>query len=230
MSLNGSIADLSTKPEWYYAQSRPEMVDFIPKGAKRILDVGCSEGKFALQLKETLGAEVWGIELSTSAAESAQRRLDRVLVGDIMEQLGQLPDQHFDCVIFNDVIEHLVDPYQVLLAIKQKLSSRGVIVTSIPNVRYFRNLFNLVVRGDWRYEDFGTLDKTHLRFFTKKSIRSMFESLGYRIIQLKGINATPSWKVAFFNLATLGAFSDTRYLQFCCIAEPLRDSNLAGQS
>jgi 2-polyprenyl-3-methyl-5-hydroxy-6-metoxy-1,4-benzoquinol methylase len=230
MSLNPSIADLSTKPEGYYIQARPEVLPFIPKDAKRILDVGCGEGGFGFTLKQRLGAEVWGIEYVPAAAEAARQRLDRVLVGDVMQRLEQLPDRHFDCITFTDVLEHLVDPYQVLLAIKQKLSSRGVIVSSIPNVRFFRNLFNLVVKGDWRYEDAGILDKTHLRFFTKKSIKSMFESLGYRVIQIKGINATPSWKVTLFNLVTLGTFSDTRYLQFCCVAEPVRDSNLAGQS
>lgn len=168
------------------------MLEFIPKTSKRILDVGCSEGKFGLQLKEMLDAEVWGVEMAQAAAEAARKRLDRVLVGDIMQQLGQLPDRYFDCIIFNDVIEHLVDPYQVLLAMKQKLSSRGVIVSSMPNVRFFRNLFNLVIRGDWRYEDSGTLDKTHLRFFTKKSIGPMFESVGYRVIALTGFALTNS--------------------------------------
>jgi 2-polyprenyl-3-methyl-5-hydroxy-6-metoxy-1,4-benzoquinol methylase len=230
MPQNESIANLATKPEDYYSQQRPEVLGFIPPSARRILDVGCGEGGFGAQVKRKLGATVWGIELMPSIADRARERLDRVIAGDILDQLEQLPDGYFDCITFNDVLEHLIDPYRVLRAVKLKLSPSGVVVASIPNIRFLRNLFNLVVRGDWRYEDAGILDKTHVRFFTKKSIKSMFESLGYRIIQLKGINATPSWKVAFFNLATLGAFSDTRYLQFCCIAEPLRDSNVAGQS
>jgi 2-polyprenyl-3-methyl-5-hydroxy-6-metoxy-1,4-benzoquinol methylase len=220
MALNASIADLSTKPEGYYTQARPEMLPFIPKDAKRILDVGCSEGKFGAELKQRLGAEVWGVEMVEATAEIARRRLERVLVGDIMQQLQHLPDRYFDCITFNDVIEHLVDPYRMLLEIKQKIAEHGVIVCSIPNVRYFRNLFSLIVRGDWHYEDSGTLDKTHLRFFTKKSIREMLESLGYRVLRLEGINPTPSWKVALFNIATLGKFSDARYLQFCCVARP----------
>jgi 2-polyprenyl-3-methyl-5-hydroxy-6-metoxy-1,4-benzoquinol methylase len=222
--VNKSIADLSTKPEDYFSQTRAEVLPFVPKGAKRILDVGCGEGRFASKLKELLRAEVWGIEYVPTAAEVARQHLDRVLVGDVAQQLEQLPNRYFDCVTFTDVLEHLVDPYQVLLAMKEKLSPDGVIVASIPNVRYFRNLFDLVVRGTWQYEDFGILDKTHLRFFTKKSIEEMLESLGYRILRIHGINATPSWKVALFNLATLGAFSDTQYLQFCCVAAPTRSS------
>jgi 2-polyprenyl-3-methyl-5-hydroxy-6-metoxy-1,4-benzoquinol methylase len=224
MSPN-AIADLSTKPDKYFSQTRSEILPFVPKDAQRILDVGCGEGRFASKLKELLGAEVWGIEYVPAAAEVARRSLDRVLVGDVMQQLEQLPDRYFDCITFTDVLEHLVDPYRVLVAMKQKLSPRGVIVASIPNVRFFRTLFNLVVRGQWRYEEAGILDKTHLRFFTKKSISEMFDSLGYSVVELKGINATPSWKVALFNFATLGLFSDTRYLQFCCVAEPAQVSN-----
>jgi 2-polyprenyl-3-methyl-5-hydroxy-6-metoxy-1,4-benzoquinol methylase len=220
MSTTTAIADLSAKPEGYYTQTRAEMLPFIPKDAKRILDVGCGEGRFGQQLKGKLNAEVWGVEMFEAAAEIARQRLDQVLVGDVMQQLKELPDDYFDCIIFNDVLEHLVDPYQVLLSMKQKLSPRGVVVASIPNIRYFRNLFELVIRGSWRYVEYGTLDNTHLRFFTKKSVKETFESLGYRVIGLKGVNATPSWKVAVFNFLTLGFFADTRYLQFCCVARP----------
>ena len=221
MTINRSLIDLSTKPAQYFSQPRPEMERFIPTTAKRILDVGCGEGILGLRLKERLCAEVWGVELVPSIAEVARQRLDRVFCGDIMHQLEHIRDHYFDCVIFNDVIEHLVDPYRMLVAIKQKLTQGGVVVCSIPNIRYFRNLFDFVVRGEWRYQEGGILDKTHLRFFTKKSICEMFESLGYRILRLEGINAKPSWKVGIFNIATFGYFSDTRYVQFGCVAEPL---------
>lgn len=226
MATNRSLVDLSTKPEQYFSQPRPEMDRFVPATAKHVLDVGCGEGTFGSRLKEKLGAEVWGVELIPSIADIAQRRLDRVLCGDIMQQLEQIPDQYFDCVIFNDVIEHLIDPYRLLVAVKQKLTRGGIVVCSIPNIRYFRNLFDIVVRGEWSYQEGGILDKTHLRFFTKKSIAEMFESLGYRICRLEGISATPSWRVKLFNLATLGYFSDTQYVQFACVAEPVSaDSN-----
>lgn len=227
MARNESLTDLSTKPEAYFSQTRVEMLRFIPPAAARILDVGCGEGVFGAKLKETRHAEVWGVELVDSVADIARGRLDHVFSGDIMQQLNNFPDHHFDCITFNDVIEHIVDPYRMLLALKAKLAVNGVVVCSIPNIRYFRNLYNLVIRGEWRYEEFGILDKTHLRFFTKKSIAEMFESLGYRVVRLEGINATPSWKVALFNVVTLGLFSDTQYLQFCCVAKPHPAANTA---
>lgn len=220
MPINESLIDLSTKPDTYFTQVRSEMLPFVPPSAKRILDVGCGEGAFGSNLKQKFRAEVWGIELIEQIAEVARPRLDHVLQGDIMQLMEKIPDDYFDCICFNDVIEHIVDPYRMLTAIKTKIASGGVVVCSIPNIRYFRNLFQLVIRGEWRYEEAGIMDKTHLRFFTRKSIAEMFASLGYRICRLEGINATPSWRVALFNVATLGFFEDTRYLQFCCVAEP----------
>src|SRR6266403_4304760 len=136
MPTNRSLVDLSTKPEQYFSQSRPEMDRFVPPTARRILDVGCGEGRFGQRLKEKLNAEVWGVELVPLAADVARDRLDRVLCGDITQQLINIRDHYFDCIIFNDVIEHLMDPYRVLIAIKQKLTREGVVVCSIPNIRY----------------------------------------------------------------------------------------------
>lgn len=223
MAINRSIIDLSTKPDSYFSQRRVELVDFIPLQTRRFLDVGCGEGSFGAALKQTRPVEVWGIEIMPESAALARQRIDHVLTGDIMGVLEKLPDSHFDCISFNDVLEHTVDPYSLLRKIKRKIAPQGVIVSSIPNVRYFRNLFNIVVRGEWRYEEAGIMDKTHLRFFTRKSIAEMFASLGYRILRFEGINPTSSWRLKLLNLLTFGFFTDTKYMQFCCVAAPLEN-------
>jgi 2-polyprenyl-3-methyl-5-hydroxy-6-metoxy-1,4-benzoquinol methylase len=215
-------AQPSEKPAVYFSQPRPEMVKFIPANAKRILDVGCAEGTFGASLKQMFGSEVWGVEPVPAVAEIASQRLDRVLCGDISAELDQCDDGYFDCIIFNDVLEHLVDPYHVLVDVKRKLSPQGVVVASIPNIRYFPVLKDYVFRGEWRYEDAGIMDKTHLRFFTRKSIIDMFPSLGYRLLRLEGINPRPSWKFTALNFVLLGRLSDSRYLQFACVAQPVR--------
>lgn len=220
MLVSRSQFDIAAQPDYYYLQTRSEMDRFVPSTAKRILDVGCAQGLFGQRLKERLGAEVWGLEIVPSAATIARQRLDHVLCGDVLEQFDRIQDNYFDCIIFNDVIEHLVDPYRVLLETRKKLARGGVVVCSIPNIRFFRYLFKFVVHGEWHYDESGVMDKTHLRFFTKKSIREMFESLGYRLVLLEGINPTPSWRVRLLSVATLGSFEDTRYQQFACVAKP----------
>jgi len=93
-------------------------------------------------------------------------------------------------------------------------------VCSIPNVRHFRNLYDLVVNGDWEYKDSGVMDRTHLRFFTKKSINSMFIKHGYNVLTLEGINETPNTAVKILSALSFGFFEDTRYLQYACVAQP----------
>ena len=215
-----NLDNLLSKPEDYFIQTRPEMLEYIPKTAHRILEVGCSSGLFAAQLKERAGAEVWGIEFDHESAERAREKIDKVFVGDIFQLSADLPEAYFDCIVLNDVLEHLVDPFAVLLRLKGKLAENGIIVCSIPNIRFFHTLKKFVLDKQWKYEDAGIMDKTHLRFFTKKSIIDMFNTLGYTILKLEGINGIDSWKFSLLNALSLGYLSDTRFLQFACVARP----------
>lgn len=202
-------------------KTRPEMISYIPKNAKKILEVGCGSGLFGHQLKCELNAEVWGVELNADAAASAEKRIDKILVGDIHQLAGSLPSAYFDCIVFNDVLEHLINPFDVLSKMRKKLSPGGVVVCSIPNIRYFFTLKDLLIKKQWEYADNGILDRTHLRFFTKKSIMNMFNSLNYEIIKIEGIHAAKSWKLTLLNILFAGHLSDTKYLQFACVAKAI---------
>jgi len=137
MNYNRNLQNLSIKPNGYYNQRRSEMLKYIPQNAKRILDVGCGEGFFGQLIKQKLSAEVWGLELDNKSGSIAQTKIDKVYIGDVNQLLDELPDQYFDCIIFNDILEHLADPYSILLKIKNKISKEGMVVCSLPNVRYF---------------------------------------------------------------------------------------------
>lgn len=204
----------------YYAQSRPEMLPFVPANARYVLDIGCGEGYFASAVKRKTGAEIWGVEMIGQAADAAVPRLDTVLQGTFESVYETLPESYFDCVFFNDVLEHMVDPWDALQKTKRLLRPAGVMVCSLPNVRYFHNLVELLWEKDWRYQTAGILDKTHLRFFTLKSIKQMFKELDFEIVSIKGINQTDSLKFKLANALTFGFINDTRYLQFACVVRP----------
>lgn len=206
------------KPNLYYKNVRPEMQELFPKDAKRMLDVGCGNGAMADQLKQKFDVEVWGIEFMKEEAELAKGKLDHIIIDTVENSIDQLPDDYFDAIYFNDVLEHLADPYDVLKKIKSKLSDNGIVISSIPNVRYHSVFSQYLFDKNWRYERSGVMDFTHLRFFTSKSIRKMFKKAGYNILHHKGINRTKSLKPYLYNLFLLFTARDMFYVQYATIA------------
>ena len=214
------ILNQSNRPVGYYENTREEMLRYVSDGARKTLEFGCGTGGFSAMLKDRLGTESWGVEINSTAANKASKKLDKVIASDAMLALAEIPDDYFDCVIFFDVLEHLVDPYALLETIKGKLSEKGVIIASIPNIRYYRILSDLVLRGNWDYKDHGVLDKTHLRFFTKKSIIKVFDRLGYDILKIEGMHPTSSRTFSILNTIMLNRMSDVRYKHFAVVVRP----------
>lgn len=203
-----------------YTSDRKEILPYVPKIKGRVLDVGCSTGNFSMLLKNGRGCEVHGIEVNPKAAEIAAKKLDRVFCGDAVEVLSELPDGYYDLITMNDVLEHLVSPYDFLNGLHQKLSPTGFIFAIVPNIRYHKALAKILYQKEFEYEDEGIFDRTHLRFFTKKSINRMFKECNYEEIDYFGINGTSSLKPWLLNLFTFGGFgNDTRYLQYAFIGK-----------
>jgi len=203
-----------------YTSDRKEILPYVPKIKGRILDVGCSTGNFSRLLKDKWECEVHGIEVNPKAAEIASDKLDKVFCGDAVEVLAEVPGNYYDLVTMNDVLEHLVNPNDFLNGLHQKLSPTGIIFAIVPNIRYHKALAKILYQKEFEYEDEGIFDRTHLRFFTKKSIKRMFEECNYDEIDYFGINSTSSLRPWLLNLLTFGGFgNDTRYLQYAFIGK-----------
>lgn len=176
-------------PPAYYVFERPEVIALIPNGAKRILEFGCAAGACGARIKRERGAYVVGVELLPEPAAVASHRLDRVIVGDC-EQIDfaeHFRPGQFDAVLFADVLEHLRDPQGVLERIKPYLAENGVVIASIPNARNLA-VVTMLAHGDWTYQDAGLMDRTHLRFFTKREIQRMFGRGGYTLERLGAVH------------------------------------------
>jgi 2-polyprenyl-3-methyl-5-hydroxy-6-metoxy-1,4-benzoquinol methylase len=202
----------------YYKHSRPEMAALIPDKARRVLDVGCGAGEFGASLKQHREIEIVGIELNESAAALASRSLDRVINVPV-EKIDFVELGKFDCIVLNDVLEHLVDPWIIIKLLTPALKVDSKIIASIPNLRSFPVLFNLVLRGQFQYESEGVLDRTHLRFFTKRSMIELFESAGLTVELAHGINyhGMP-FAMRVLNRVCRGKFYDMCFPQIALVA------------
>jgi len=170
------------KPVGYYASVRRDILPLMPQGAGRLLDIGCGEGATAAFLKQE-GYCRWacGLELFPEAAATAMARLDQVIKGDIETMKIPLEPGSLDVILCLDILEHLVDPWRAIGKLRPLLAPGGVVIASIPNIRCLKVLAPLLFLGRFQYRDQGLLDRTHLRFFTRRTAIELIESAGLGI-------------------------------------------------
>lgn len=204
-----------TDSKQYYEHSREDVCVLLPEEYKRVLEIGCGAGSFRSNL--TQEHEYWGVEPSAKAAELAKGNLNHVLHGNYDDVFEELPKNHFDMIVCNDVIEHMIDHDIFFEKIKDQLSDGGCIIASIPNIRFMFQLYELLINKDWQYKDAGILDRTHLRFFTKKSLLACLSEHGYTVEIIQGLGPcanTSFIKRTVRNLIALVIGEDTKYQQF----------------
>jgi 2-polyprenyl-3-methyl-5-hydroxy-6-metoxy-1,4-benzoquinol methylase len=199
----------------YYEDKRTEVSVLLPKQYTKVLEIGCGGGEFRGNLK--LEHEYWGVELVASIAELEKNKIDKVLIGTYQQVVNQIPNDYFDLVICNDVIEHMPNHDEFFQSIKGKMKKDGCLVASIPNVRYFWNVVELLVKKDWRYKERGILDTTHLRFFTKKSLIRTLNNHSFSIEIISGLNSyAPEsiFKKMIYSIVIFIFGRDIKYLQY----------------
>ena len=113
--------------------------------------------------------------------------------------------QSFDYIIMGDVLEHLIDPMSTLKKLKPYLKKEGSFLLTVPNIRYWKTLIDLVLKDEWEYKDWGILDFTHLRFFTKKSLFRLFFKMDFNHLSVSRVIGKNT-KSDFLNKLTLGLF------------------------
>jgi 2-polyprenyl-3-methyl-5-hydroxy-6-metoxy-1,4-benzoquinol methylase len=152
---------------------------------RRLLDVGAADGLLARLLTER-GWKVTALEADPAAAAAGAAHCERMIVADLDAGVPPLPGE-FDAVVCADVLEHLRDPLGTLVALRRALAPGGVVAISIPNVAHLWVRLSLLA-GRFEYADRGILDRTHLRFFTRRSLRALVAAAGLRVARM---TATP---------------------------------------
>lgn len=185
----------------YYANVNQDLLAAIPADASRVLELGCGAGALgkAFLARANPEASYVGVELMQGPAALAQQHLTRVVVGNLEylsnEELA-IEAASLDVIVYGDVLEHLVDPWQELAKRRHLLKHKGAVLACIPNVGHWSILAKLMT-DQWLYETRGILDRTHLRFFTRATVKELFESAGLKITRIKGLEQNAEVGAAF---------------------------------
>ena len=169
-----------TAPTDIYNQ---QLFDIIPETLQSIIEIGSGSGVLAQAIKHrTPATQYIGVELDPEYASLSSRYCDVVLTDNIEKPSEELRNyiQTTSAIVFSDVLEHLYNPWQTLKFLRSEISKECSIYASIPNIQHWSIIFGLI-SGNFNYTDSGLLDRTHIRFFTKSTIISMFNDCGFEV-------------------------------------------------
>lgn len=158
-----------------------DVLDHIPLTARAVLEIGCGTGALGAEYKRRNPTCLYvGVEADETLAARARANIDLVFIGDVEANPTPFGDRRFDCVIYNDGLEHLRDPWRILRAHAALLPEGGALLLCVPNAEHWSNAARLL-RGTWAYNDDGLTDRRHLRWFTRHGAETALADAGLTI-------------------------------------------------
>jgi SAM-dependent methyltransferase len=176
----------------YYQNIRNDVLELLPKQPfQSILEIGGGEFPTLQFLVKKYQATGWGVDIYESSVQGI-----KFIRGSIEEKNTQdeIPNDHFDLILANDVLEHLLDTQNALNLIYSKLKADGLVALSVPNIRQVRATYHILIKGTFPREDAGLFDRTHLRWFCRKDIVKFAEKAGFHLVDFGSSGRlVPSW-------------------------------------
>ncbi|MFP9100075.1 class I SAM-dependent methyltransferase [Flavobacterium sp. RHBU_24] len=204
----------------YYANIRHDLLTLINSNATnlRVLEIGAAYGETLYYLKSTgIAQEAVGVDIFEDKKHPEKYKpLDRFIFGNIEVLDFHEFENYFDLILLPDVIEHLVEPKHVLEKVNRYLKAGGTALVSMPNVRHYSTFKRIFLKGDFKYDESGLFDYTHMRFYCKKNMVGLFAKSGFKVTTLKSaISIYKGRSMAkIFNRLTFGIFEEFLSLQF----------------
>ena len=182
-----SMSLYNEKSAEYFSRARTEIEPLLPQlrnEGMRALEIGCSEGHTLDWLKKMKYCDwVAGVDPYAKLHPSIVT-IDEFHPVDIEKNWINFEPASLDLILCLDVLEHLVNPWEIVRKLDTILKPGGRFIISLPNIRNYHVVFDLAFNGNFQYSESGILDKTHLRFFTRKTAIQLVECAGATMIQV----------------------------------------------
>lgn len=183
-----------TKDELLYFRTKMEQRSTVLQrhlsplsgGMKRLLDVGCGEG-YALAFFRELGWLVKGIDFSSAGVESKNPGCtDALVAGDIFALLKaeMATGETYDVVWLQNILEHVIDPLNLLKSLRTLVSPGGISVVTVPND------CSITQRGALANKHidsaFWVSPPDHLTYFDPDSLVNIASETGWECVEMLG--------------------------------------------
>jgi len=209
----------SKKNTGYFSHARLDILDLLPAGGFRtVVDVGGSSGATLSAIKARWpNVRTICIDIHEESVRTARERGHEAFICDIERST---PDVFGTCdlALFLDILEHLVDPWRRLTEIVNQLPPGARVIASLPNVRFWEASCRLFFLADWRLRDAGVMDRTHLRFFTRRTGAEMLRAANLHIYKIRA-GFPGARRYPIINLLSAGLIRDFLSAQYVYAAE-----------
>jgi methionine biosynthesis protein MetW len=155
-------------------------IELLLKGRGRLLDVGCGNGN-VMEIAKHKFDEAHGCDISETVLESAKNKGILTTCIDLNTSYLSYQNECFDTVTCLEVLEHMFNPIKLLREIYRVLSLEGQLILTTPNIRYFKNINKLLLRGKFPHTTTDTFvwGGGHLHYFTRKDLAFLLREAGF---------------------------------------------------
>jgi 2-polyprenyl-3-methyl-5-hydroxy-6-metoxy-1,4-benzoquinol methylase len=169
--------------EKYIVKQRQDLLLLLPTNRtyNSIIEFGCADGTNLSFFSDKLNIphdQIFGVDICSSIYNKNNFKFFHQSAEEFLLQ----DNNSYELILLSDVLEHIYNPWKMLIQIKSKLTTNGCLLISVPNLQNL-NYLNAVNSGEFNYTSSGLFDETHVRFFSLKTLSNYLESLGYKILK-----------------------------------------------
>lgn len=174
----------NTEQKIYINDGNAQVLQEVPANAKLGLDIGFGNASNAKVLKKK-GIVVDGITISQIEIDNSKDVIRNAYIHNLEQGLpSQIKNEKYDFILMSHVLEHIAYPTNLLKEINEVSTENTKLIIAVPNLFHYKTRIKLML-GEFKYEESGIWDYTHMRWYNEKLLRMVLEQNNFEVKTVK---------------------------------------------